>query len=213
MVDHPVERCPLCFDRLERADGFPEEPSYPPLLKQAEQYNLIKRTLLMLSFTVALVCVTINFFASPQNWWSLIVLGNILYMWIAIGTMVRKRSKLGYNILMQAISLSAVLILIDYRTGWRGWAVNYVFPFLLMTAILSITVVIIVRRVDSSHFILYLFLMALIGFLPIALWAVGWAEVLWPALVSALYSALSIIGMFIFADRSTKQELKKRFHL
>jgi hypothetical protein len=48
---------------------------------------------------------------------------------------------------------------------------------------------------------------------PILLVAAGEVAVLWPSAASAVYSGLSLISLFIFADRSTKQELKKRFHL
>lgn len=212
-VNNPMERCPLCYTQLTQKDSLPELPSYPDILSQAERYNLVRRILVMASLTVSAVCLTINIFTGHRIWWSLIVIGNILYMWIAISTAVRKRAKLGHNILIQAISLSALMVLIDWFSGHNNWALNYVVPFLLITATLSITVIIILRRMDARSFILYFFLTALIGFLPLLLVAVGQITVLWPALVSALYSGLSLISLFIFADRATKQELKKRFHL
>lgn len=212
-INNPIERCPLCYTPLVQKDNFPEIPSYPDLLGQAERYNLVRRVMIMLSLAISTICLTINILAGHRVWWSLIVIGNILYMWIAISTAVRKRARLGYNILIQAISLSALLVLIDWFSGHSNWALNYVVPFLLITATLSITVIIIVRRMDARSFILYFILTALIGFVPIILVAVGQINVLWPALVAALYSGLSLISLFIFADRVTKQELKKRFHL
>lgn len=212
-VNNPLEHCPLCYAPLQQQDGVPEVRSYPPVLQKAERYSLIRRILVMLSLTISVVCVTINLFAGHQAMWSLIVIGNILYMWAAVGTAMSKRSKLGHNILIQVICLAALLVLIDWFSGRQGWALNYVVPFLFITATLSITVIIIIKRMDSRSFIFYLFLTALIGFLPILLLTVGVVTVLWPSLVSALYSGLSLIGMFVFADRSTKQELKKRFHI
>lgn len=212
-VDNPVEHCPLCYAHLIPQDGMTEHPSYPPLLRQAERYNLIKRILIMLSLTVAVTCLTINIVTRQKIWWSLIVIGNILYMWVAISTAVRKRAKLGYNILIQAVSLAALLVFIDRLSGQSNWALNFIVPFLFITATLSITIITVVRRMDSRSFILYVFLTALMGFIPIILMAFGLVTKLWPSLAAALYSGLSLVSLFIFADRATKQELKKRFHL
>lgn len=212
-VNNPLERCPLCFTGLVPQDNEPEFQSYPALLQKAERYNIIQRILVMLSLAVSVVCLTINILTFQRLWWSLIVIGNILYMWIAISTAMRRRSKLGFNVLIQAISLAAILVLIDMFSGHNNWALNYVVPFVFVTATMCITVIIIVKRMDSRSFILYFFLTALIGFIPVLLVAAGQVTVLWPSLVSAIYSGLSLISLFIFADKSTKQELKKRFHL
>jgi hypothetical protein len=38
-------------------------------------------------------------------------------------------------------------------------------------------------------------------------------QVLWPSISAAGVAFLTIAGMIIFADRATKDELMKRFHL
>lgn len=212
-VGNPLDHCPLCHAYLERRDAEPEVPSYPPVLQMAERYNLIQRVLVMLSLTVSLVCLTINLLVSARPLWSLIVISGILYMWVAIGSAVRRAARLGYNILIQVLSLAVLLVVIDWFSGHQGWSLNYVVPFLFVCATASITVIIIVRRMDIRGFVLYFFLMALLGFVPVILLAFGLVTVAWPSLVAAMYSGLSLIGLFVFADRSTKQELKKRFHL
>lgn len=212
-VDNPTEHCPLCFSGLRQADNHPEPPAYPMVFRQVEQYHLMFRLLLMLSLTVAVVCIIINLMTNRETLWSLVVVGNIVYMWVAIGAAVRRWTKVGFNVLVQALSLSGLLLLIDGFTGYHGWALDYVIPFLLMTATLCVTLLSIIRRMDAKKFILYLFLTALTGLIPIVLYALGLVKVMWPSLVCAVYSLLSLIGMFVFADRYTKQELKKRFHL
>lgn len=212
-VGNPVERCPLCYAALTQKDGAPEEVSYPDLYDQAEKYNIIFRILLFLSITACTVCVTINYLSGVDFKWSIIVIANILYMWIAISTAVRRHAKLGFNIMVQVISLAVLLILLDYFSGNHRWALNYVVPLLFITAMLSITIIIIVRRVDIGSFILYFILIGLLGFIPIILWALQMIKVLWPSLVAALYSAISLVSIFIFADNATKIELKKRFHV
>lgn len=212
-VNSPVERCPLCYGALERASDAPELQTYPNLAEKAARYNLVLRILLFLSLTAAGVCVTVNLLVDRRLSWSLIVAVNIAYMWAAIGGAVKKRARIGQNILIQVLSLSALMTGIDFFAGHNNWALNYVLPFLFISAMLSITIIIIVKRMAIGEFILYFLLTALLGFIPIIMLAVGQVTVLWPAVTSAGYSALSLVSIFIFADNATKIELKKRFHI
>jgi hypothetical protein len=212
-IANPVDCCPLCFSSLTQKDNEPEMSSYPALLEQAERYIILQRVLVMLSLAVSVVCLTVNILTYSGLLWSLIVIGNILYIWVAISTAVKKRARIGFNVLIQALCLAALLVLIDFLSGRSNWALNYVVPFLFVTATMSITVITIVKRLDTRSFILYFFLIALLGFIPILLLALKQATVLWPSLVSAMYSGLSLVSLFVFAYRATKQELRKRFHL
>ncbi|HHY53305.1 MAG TPA: hypothetical protein GX499_08705, partial [Clostridiales bacterium] len=116
-------------------------------------------------------------------------------------------------VMSQAFLLAALVVAVDWIIGHNGtWAYDYVLPFLFVTAILTITVISIVKRVKLREFILYFFLIALLGFVPLLLLAVGLVRVSWPSLVSALYAGLSLVSLFVFADKATKMELKKRFH-
>jgi len=212
-IDNPNELCPLCYSTLTRIDNNPEPLSYPDFAERAEKYNIIYRILLFLSVTTASISLIINIFTFSEYWWSLIVIANIIYMWITIVSFTKKHIRISFSIFVQAISLSALLLIIDYLTGYHKWALNYGAPLLFATAMVCITIIIIVRRVAISRFILYFFLIALLGFIPITLMAFGLVTVLWPSLSSAVYSAISLVSIFIFADNATKIELKKRFHI
>jgi len=213
-VDSPVTRCPLCYATLVSKDNEPEPVSYPDLETQAEKYNIFFRVLLFLSLSVSVVCTTINFLAPTKTWWSLIVVANILYMWIAISTALQRRAKLGYNVLIQGLCLAVMILIFDrFFDSKVNWAFNYALPFLFLTATLSITIIVIIKRMKIRDFILYFILTALMGFVPLLLIAVGLVDVIWPSVVSAVYSGLALVSIFVFADNATKVELKKRLHI
>lgn len=213
-VDNPLEHCPLCFHTLVAYDDVPETDSYPDYQSAARRYNLIKRILLMLSLTAGVSCLTINLLTGHTFLWSLIVIANIVYMWIAVPTALHQWYSMGFKIMAQAFLLASLVVVVDLITGHNAtWAYDYVLPLLFSTATLTITVVSIVRRVRLREFILYIILIALLGFVPLLLLAAGLVRVSWPSLVSALYAGLSLISLFIFADHATKIELKKRFHI
>lgn len=212
-VNSPSLRCPLCYAGLESLDNHPEPHSYPDLSGKAAKYNLVFRLLLFFSLTICIVCVTINLASAGRISWSLLVLVNIAYIWVSIGTAIKPHSRLGFNILVQVVSLSVLMVIFDFFAGHTNWALNYVVPFLFISATLSITVIIIVKRIAMGEFILYFVLTALLGFIPLIMLAAGQVTVRWPAVSSAVYSGLSLVSIFIFADHATKNELKKRFHI
>jgi len=212
-VNSPVARCPLCYATLTAKDTNPEPLAYPAL-HQAARYNIILRILLFLSLSVSIVCFTINVLTFKKLWWSLVVTANIVYLWITIGTALRKHSKIGFNIMIQGISLGVLVLLMDRLFDTHvNWAFNYALPFLFFSATLAITIIVIVKRMAIRDFILYFILTALLGFIPLLLMLFGLVTVLWPSLAAALYSALALVSLFIFADNATKIELKKRFHI
>ena len=198
---------------LRTEDNHPELPKYPDLIQVAQNYNLILRILVLLSLTIASVCLTINIFTFRTYWWSLIVIANLAYMWVATGTALRPSVKLGQTVMMQAIYLSVLVVVLGYLLDFHSLVYNYVLPAVLVCATLSITIIVILKRMDIHSFVLYFILIALLGFIPVAIMAVGFVTVPWPSVVSALYSGLSLISIFLFANHATKIELKKRFHL
>lgn len=212
-VNTPVLRCPLCYGALESVDNVPEPLSYPNISAKIKGYNLVFRILLFLSLTAVAICGIVDVTSNGRLSWSLIVLCNLAYIWVALGTAVNRRRKVGFNILIQVLSLAAFMVLIDIFAGHHNWALNYVVPFLFISATLSITIIIILKRMAPGEFILYFMLTALLGFIPLIMIAFGQVTVRWPAITSAAYCGLSLISIFIFADNATKIELKKRFHV
>lgn len=211
-VDSPVEHCPLCYATLSDIGGGLEPQSYPDLQEKARKYHLVFRILLVLSLAAGSICLTVNLLTEHQRLWSLIVISNIVYMWIAIGTALRARSRPGFVILVQALSFSALVVVVGWLADYKSLALNYLLPFCFATATLSITIIIVVKRMNVQEFVLYFILTALLGFIPVILMAFGLVDVLWPSLASAIHAGLSLVGIFVFADRATKSELRKRFH-
>ncbi|MFV0400251.1 MAG: DUF6320 domain-containing protein [Oscillospiraceae bacterium] len=212
-VDSPVSRCPLCYTMLSPADNKPEVPTYPDLSEQAEKYNLVFRILVFLSLAISVTCLTINIATNTDFMWSLLVVINILYMWVAIGTAIRKRNTIGFNIMVQVVSLAALVVFLGNFLDFSRAVFNYILPALFLCATLSISIITIVRRMNAQQFILYFILVGLLGFIPLVLMLLGFTTVRWPSLISAVYSGLSLVSLFIFADNATKMELRKRFHL
>lgn len=212
-VNTPISRCPLCYATLSTVDNNPEPTTFPKL-NTIEKYNILFRILVFLSLTTVLVSVTVNLLVTPNFLWSIVIIVNIIYFWVALGTALKKYNKIGYNILIQCISLAAFAFFLDNFFEHSGtWVMDYVIPFLFFSTSLSISIIAIIKHIHLRDFILYFILIALMGFVPIIFVLLDFMSVVWPSIVCALYSVLALFSIFIFADTATKIELKKRFHI
>lgn len=206
--------CPLCLSVLE-TDDKEYEKNYPTPKFHPQKKNLFLRILSFLSFIAIFACVIINYmtYQKGDKLWSVIVIFNIGYFWLLVKSTFKKEGNIPMRLVVQTIAVSLLVYVIDRFSDNSGWAINYVIPFITMGSLLSIISLSIgskYRYINHfSHIITAIFL----GFVPVILWLLRFADLLWPSLVAACFSFVTIIGMVIIGDRDTKDEIKKRFHI
>jgi len=206
--------CPLCFEILEDDGGEFQGPDYPRPVPQPASYNLILRIIAFLSVIAVFVSVLVNAltFAKTKTFWSVIVALGVGYFWVLLRSTFRAKGNVGMKLVIQMVMLSILIVVIDAVTGFHRWSLDYVVPFLSMASLLAI-IAVLLGKVKIAEYLLYLLAAAILGFIPFILWLVKLATVLWPSLSAASLSFATIIGMVFFADRETKEEMKKRFHI
>jgi hypothetical protein len=209
-------QCPLCSSTLlpmagDRAiEGF---EAYPDMKDDAGKYNFLLRLFLFLSVAAGLICLLLNFLFWTGILWSLIVGTGILLLWETIGLMVLSRINMGWKLFAQMLAVMVVFLTIDAVTGWGAWSITYIAPFVIIASTLAMTLVLFIRRAKWREYMLFQFIIALNGFVPVILYCFGLTRILWPGAAAALYALLTLLGMLTFADRQFKNELNKRFHI
>ena len=213
MIESPIDNCPLCNTKLHIVNDSPEIAAFPNLHQKAIKNYLIFRILLVLSLSIGIISLTVDLLTPPGVSWSLLVIVNMIYMWIALGSAFFSQRRLGFNVFVQVLSLAALLFVISRLViPIANWALDYIIPFCFILGTFCITIITIVKRMQVREFVLYFILTALLGFIPLLFVLLGLVSVTWPSIGSAVYSGLSLIGIFVFADHATKMELRKRFH-
>ncbi len=225
-VNTKQSHCPLCtadlFDTDEvccienesadSSEGEPEDELYPTNY-EIIKYDLTFRVFLFLSVLAVGVCVLINILAYDGMLWSLIVTGGIGFAWAAVGYPIMARKNIGHHIMVDAVSLCLFFIMAQFVTKTTGWSLDYVIPFMFIASTTIISFIIIIKRMKWREYALYQFITIILGLLPVISVIAGLVESIWPSIVSAFYSFITFIGMFIFADKKYKNELIKRFHI
>jgi hypothetical protein len=211
--------CPLCFEILQDVDGQNYQgPEYPKPTPIPEKYNVLLRIITFLSIVAIFSSVLVNIltYKNSKSLWSLIVVLGVLYFWVLLRSTFKAKSNVPMRLVIQMVTLSIHVIGIDLVTGvsrWSlSWSINYVIPFLSMASLLAI-ISMFLGKVRSSEYLLYLLAAAILGLIPFVLWLFDLVIVLWPSLAAASLSFATIVGMIVFADKETKEELKKRFHI
>lgn len=211
-VENNQKRCPLCLRYLD--DGtYEDSGSYPNYsLDKYKKKNLFLRIILMLLVIATSVCTLINVVSWNGKIWSLYVTFPCAYIWFSIKSTIVPRKNYGVKILLQLIAISLLLFGIDMIDGVHSWSVNIVIPFLIVGAIFLNTIIIYTVPMLWKDYIGYLFIIMFIGLIPIVFFVTNIIDILWPSAFSAMYTLLTLIGMFIFSDKKLKNEFVKRFH-
>lgn len=211
--------CPLCGQPLGDGayPGRPQQPAplaaYPVIAESFYRYNFWLRFAVFVSYTVAAICLLVDYFTSSGRLgWSIIVFAGIAYVWITVAWSLRSRRNFAFRYGVQIVSIGLILYVIDRYSGNTGWAVNYAIPFFLMLATFAITLIILLRRVRRAEYLLSQLVIALFGLVPLCLLPFGVQEVAWPSVASGAYAMLTLGSTVLFADRYVGQELKKRLH-
>jgi hypothetical protein len=216
LVDTDRKTCPLCFDILQNVDDKPVlNPTYPKPTPTPAHYNVFIRIVTFFTIIGIFSSVLVNIFTyrESKTLWSVIVILGLLYFWVLLKSTFRVKSNVPMRLVLQMLTLSLLVIGIDLVTGFSRWSLNYVIPFLSMASLLSMISLLIGSNVRFGDYLLYLLAAIILGFIPIIIWLFKVSDVLWPSLAAASLSFVTIVGMIVFADKSTKEELKKRFHI
>lgn len=210
-INTPDTVCPLCQAELETQENN-EYEIFPNIPIAYQKHKLFLRILLFISICIVSTTILINFFFQQSGWWSLIIAGSVAFAWFLIFNILTTRNSLAI-IARDVLIVAALLVLIDGLYGFSRWSFNYAIPILFLTSILTIVIISIVQGLYFADFTIYFLSSAFLALLPLIFILTGLVTVLWPSIVCISVGFLSIIALFIFANRSVKDELKRRFHL
>ncbi len=215
-VNSTRKTCPLCLSILED-DGGEYIKKYPVPLNEPAKKSLFLRILSFLSIVAIFVTVVVNLMTYKEGgtWWSIIVVFNIGYFWLLIKSTFRKKGNVALRLVFQTLAISIVTYVIDYFTSqnFHGWAINYVFPFITMASLLSISALTLGSKRRYVNYFIHIITSIALCLIPIILYWVGLITVSWPAISSAMLAFSSLVAIVILGDKDTKEEIKKRLHI
>jgi len=202
--------CPLCKNKLSQKSG--DNEYYPIYETKVKRRRFAQRLVLFIAIFAVSTSVLINLLTNPDKLWFLYVLSPVLYSLLTINHTILSRAHTGSKVVLQVITLSVMLFILDAASGSSKWSIHYVIPFLVTLATLFVTIIVLRKPMKWREYIGYMTTMIILGFLPVILFLSSWSTVLWPSAATALYALMTLIGMVLFSEKTMKNEIVRRFH-
>ena len=205
-----MERCPLCQGAVT---GQPEEDAYPPPPETARPYGLTVRLAGLLTAAALTVCAAVNYCFPEGGWWFLFVAAGLGSAWLLTGVALWKRRNPMKAIAWLLAVVPALVLAWDWRTGFMGWSINFVLPCFIPCMQLAAAGAARILRLRPADYLLYLSICILAGFFPLIPLFCGALWMIYPSVVCAGVSAISLSALLLFRGPALKAEIIRRGHL
>ena len=166
-----------------------------------------------LCLAVAVICGMINYLMLETLNWFWFAAAGCLCAWLVVGVAYFKRRNILKNLAWQLLLITVLCVLWDHFTGWKGWSVDFVFPFGALAVLGSVPVIAKVSHLEREEYLYYLLQAAMIGCLPAVLIWIGIIKYTMPSVLSTGISFLVLAGMFIFRKKDTLREFRKKLRM
>ncbi len=191
-----------------------EFPGYGERQKLEKKENQkVVQTFSFLCLAIAVICGMINFMTAGSLDWFWFAGAGCACAWLVVMVAYFKRRNILKNEMWQLLILSVIAILWDRFTGWRGWSVEFVLPFGALAVQFSIPVIAKVNRLEREEYLFYLVQTCVAGLIPIILVWTGIVKFVYPSVICAGISFLTLAALFIFCKKDTLREFHKKLRM
>ena len=212
----PLTHCLFCNNELNITDDISQlRYNYPEMKKRKQAKKFLLRLFTFLSLLSIVICFYLDFLSGikSKEHWSLYVITSVLFvdaiMYLFTGSkrMLRKLTTLSYLTIVY-------LLFIAILSGYPFWAIDFIYPLGLIALNVSVTCYYLFgHRKELHNLAIYMLIPSLLSIVCVFhLCSLG-IVYRWPSIACIGYSLVTIIGLFFFSTKKTKDELKRRFHL
>ena len=210
-ITDDTERCPLCQHVLEY--GNKGKSVYPDARVYVSRFRFVENLIFFLSILLESVLIGVNFSINPDFPWSVIVGLVLVYINVLFRLAVVGRSGYQFKTISMIVFAMIMLTGIDYLTGYRGWAIDYVVPAGILLMDLLIFIVMMINFRNYQSYMMVQLLMILMSVLSIILIAIGIGTTYRLAIIALGVSVFLFLGTLILGDKRARNELKRRFYI
>ena len=220
-IDGDQNHCPLCFREIkeineERAKDYPFAERKKDEKFQKNNSFLLK-LFVFISICIVSTCAFINYYLIVEKqvtsqWWSLVVLSSVTYVWVLISHTIISRRNVFEKILAQLLAIIFLLWTCDFiTTSSTNWLVNYVFPSISICTVISLLMITLIRK-DKSWLLSFVVITIILTVASVLSFIyLEDQHVL--NIINLAISGITLLGYFTFGYQAIKQEFVRKFHL
>ena len=180
---------------------------------QQKEDRKVMQTFSFLCIVVAVVCGMLNYLTLETLNWFWFAAAGCFCGWLVVFVTYAKRRNILKNEAWQLLIITVLCILWDHFTGWRGWSLDFVFPFGSLAVLGSVPVIARVNHLESEEYLYYFMQAAMIGCVPLILLWTGLVHYKSPSVVCVGISFLVLAGLFIFQKKNMTREFHKKLRM
>ena len=180
---------------------------------QQKEDRKVMQTFSFLCIVVAVVCGMLNYLTLETLNWFWFAAAGCFCGWLVVFVAYAKRRNILKNEAWQLLIITILCILWDHFTGWRGWSLDFVFPFGSLAVLGSVPVIARVNHLESEEYLYYFMQAAMIGCVPLILVWTGLVHYKIPSVVCVGISFLVLAGLFIFQKKNMTREFHKKLRM
>ncbi len=218
-ISSGADCCPLCRGALPDSEPPDEAAEYPDFEQGRPGAKRLSRIAAAAACALIAACVLCNLLIWNGRIWCVVASACVLYVW-GLGLLtVQRRVHLGWKLMAHATALPALLIIANAfasRTEMISrvtWAISYAMPAVFICFIAAINFIMIRWRHQRRDYLLYQLALCVIAFSPLILVLSGIAQPVYPSIVAAGCSVVTIAWLLIFAKKIVRAEFERKFHL
>ncbi len=206
--------CPLCRGELSGEPDINEE-AFPRIKDKVYDKNRFLKIVTFAAIVTIVCSVAVNMIIPMKNhvWWSLFVSAGVVCAWISIVTAIMKRRNILKNINWQLFLITFFAIMWDEYTGWRGWSLDYVFPFACIASMVCMYILSKILKIPPRGFALYMMFDIFFGIIPGILMFAGLINVRYPTICCVACSIISISAILIFEGKGIMEDIRRKLHM
>lgn len=180
---------------------------------QQKEDRKVMQIFSFLCIVVAVVCGMLNYLTLETLNWFWFAAAGCFCGWLVVFVAYAKRRNILKNEAWQLLIITVLCILWDHFTGWRGWSLDFVFPFGSLAVLGSVPVIARVNHLESEEYLYYFMQAAMIGCVPLILLWTGLVHYKIPSVVCVGISFLVLAGLFIFQKKNMTREFHKKLRM
>ena len=181
--------------------------------EQKKEEKKVLQTFSFLCLAVAVICGMINYLMLETLNWFWFAGAGCACAWLVVMVAYYKRRNILKNEMWQLLLISAIAILWDRFTGWKGWSVDFVIPFGILAVQFSVPVIAKINRLEREEYLFYLVQAGIAGLIPMILVWTGIVQFAVPSVICAGISFLTLAALFIFCKKDTMREFHKKLRM
>lgn len=201
--------CPLCQNYLEGEDT----PDKWPLATQLKKQSLLYKIQLFIMIAAAMVCLSLDFMMdlSGNLHWSLLVVSAVIAVQLTIRHIFRTWYNLSRAISITVFYVSVLLMILFGYIGLWNICIFIILPILWTTLMVVDLILVFLDKTGNAMAYLLIVFFVNIFFYWLVLSVTKEAHIVWS--ISLMITAVALIAMAIFKNKTMIREIQKRLSM